>query len=111
MPFLRFFIPCLKRMACSIKETFTYPLITAPLTVGFGGSVGLLGPAIGSASAISSNLSTLTCISIEKHEVYLLAVRQQVPLLRFLSLPLPPLFLPSKYLVWILTFASLLPST
>lgn len=32
------------------------PLITAPLTVGFGGSVGLLGPAVASGSAISSNL-------------------------------------------------------
>ena len=36
-----------------------YPLITAPLTVGFGGSVGLLGPAIGSGAAISSNLGQL----------------------------------------------------
>ncbi|MEM7486266.1 MAG: chloride channel protein [Bacteroidota bacterium] len=35
------------------------PLITAPLTVGFGGSVGLLGPAVKSGSAISSNLSRL----------------------------------------------------
>ncbi len=32
------------------------PLITAPLTVGFGGSVGLLGPAVATGSAISSNL-------------------------------------------------------
>jgi CIC family chloride channel protein len=31
-------------------------LITAPLTVGFGGSVGLLGPAVASGSAISANL-------------------------------------------------------
>jgi len=36
-----------------------YPLITAPLTVGFGGSVGLLGPAVASGSAISSNLGKL----------------------------------------------------
>ncbi|WP_430410707.1 chloride channel protein [Kordia sp.] len=35
------------------------PLITAPLTVGFGGSVGLLGPAVASGSAISSNISKL----------------------------------------------------
>lgn len=35
------------------------PLITAPLTVGFGGSVGLLGPAVKSGSALSSNLSRL----------------------------------------------------
>jgi len=36
-----------------------FPLITAPLTVGFGGSVGLLGPAIASGSAISTNLGKL----------------------------------------------------
>src|SRR5690606_30306188 len=41
-----------------VKDIYT-PLITAPLTVGFGGSVGLLGPAVKSASAISSNLSRL----------------------------------------------------
>lgn len=35
------------------------PLITAPLTVGFGGSVGLLGPAVASGAAISSNLGKL----------------------------------------------------
>ena len=32
------------------------PLLTAPFTVGFGGSVGLLGPAIQSGAALSSNL-------------------------------------------------------
>ncbi|MCH2195886.1 chloride channel protein [Kordia sp.] len=35
------------------------PLVTAPLTVGFGGSVGLLGPAVASGAAISSNISKL----------------------------------------------------
>ena len=34
-------------------------MITAPLTVGFGGSVGLLGPAVKSGSAVSSNISRL----------------------------------------------------
>lgn len=42
----------------TVKDIYT-PLITAPLTVGFGGSVGLLGPAVKSGSAISSNLSRL----------------------------------------------------
>lgn len=41
-----------------LKKIYT-PLITAPLTVGFGGSVGLLGPAVASGSAISSNLGRL----------------------------------------------------
>lgn len=35
------------------------PLIAAPLTVGFGGSVGLLGPAVESGAAVSSNLSRI----------------------------------------------------
>ena len=34
-------------------------LVAAPLTVGFGGSVGLLGPAVASGAAISSNLGKL----------------------------------------------------
>ena len=43
-----------------IKPIYGYlPLILAPITVGFGGSVGLLGPAVGSASTLSSNLSTI----------------------------------------------------
>ncbi|OUS01372.1 chloride channel protein [Flavobacteriales bacterium 33_180_T64] len=43
-----------------LKRSKMYlPLITAPLTAGFGGSVGLLGPAIASASAISSNIGQL----------------------------------------------------
>src|SRR5690606_16568599 len=40
----------------SMKDIYT-PLITAPLTVGFGGSVGMMGPAVRSGSAISSYLS------------------------------------------------------
>ncbi len=41
-----------------VKNIYT-PLIAAPLTVGFGGSVGLLGPAVKSGAALSSNLSRL----------------------------------------------------
>jgi CIC family chloride channel protein len=45
-----------KRGLLRLKDIYT-PLITAPLTVGFGGSVGLLGPAVKSGAAVSSNLS------------------------------------------------------
>ncbi len=45
-----------KKGLMSVKSIYT-PLITAPLTVGFGGSVGLLGPAVASGAALSSNLS------------------------------------------------------
>ncbi len=43
-----------------IKPIHGYlPLILAPITVGFGGSVGLLGPAIGSGSTLSSDICNL----------------------------------------------------
>ncbi len=38
-------------------------LVTAPLTVGFGGSTGLLGPAVATGAAISSNLGRLLHIN------------------------------------------------
>ena len=38
-----------KKGLMAVKQIYT-PLITAPLTVGFGGSVGLLGPAVASGS-------------------------------------------------------------
>jgi CIC family chloride channel protein len=47
-----------KKGNIDLKKIYT-PLITAPLTVGFGGSVGLLGPAVASGSAISSNFGRL----------------------------------------------------
>ncbi len=47
-----------KKGLINVKKTYT-PLITAPLTVGFGGSVGLLGPAVASGAAISSNFGRL----------------------------------------------------
>ncbi|WP_297797666.1 chloride channel protein [uncultured Eudoraea sp.] len=47
-----------KKGIISAKKIFL-PLVTAPLTVGFGGSVGLLGPAVASGAAISSNVARL----------------------------------------------------
>ncbi len=46
----------------SAKKIVT-PLVTAPLTVGFGGSVGLLGPAVATGAALSSNVSRLMHIN------------------------------------------------
>ncbi len=48
-----------KRNGILSRDNMYFPLITAPLTVGFGGSVGLLGPAVASGAAISSNVSLL----------------------------------------------------
>ena len=47
-----------KRGIMSLKQ-ISGPLVTAPLTVGFGGSVGLLGPAVATGAAISSNFGKL----------------------------------------------------
>ncbi|WP_435624225.1 chloride channel protein [Flagellimonas sp.] len=47
-----------KRGLLPVKDIYT-PLIAAPLTVGFGGSVGLLGPAVQSGAALSSSLSKI----------------------------------------------------
>jgi len=54
-----------KKANIDLKKIVT-PLITAPLTVGFGGSVGLLGPAVASGSAISSNLGQLFHLNSKK---------------------------------------------
>ncbi len=51
-----------KKGIISAKKIFL-PLLTAPLTVGFGGSVGLLGPAVASGAAISSNVARLLHIN------------------------------------------------
>ncbi len=51
-----------KKGVINYKKIYT-PLITAPLTVGFGGSVGLLGPAVASGSAISSNLGKILLLN------------------------------------------------
>ena len=47
-----------KKGMFKFKQIYT-PLITAPLTAGFGGSVGLLGPAVASGAAVSSNFGKL----------------------------------------------------
>ncbi len=47
-----------KKAVIAPKQIYTQ-IIAAPLTVGFGGSVGLLGPAVAAGSAISSNLGRL----------------------------------------------------
>jgi CIC family chloride channel protein len=51
-----------KKGIIGVKKIYL-PLVTAPLTVGFGGSVGLLGPAVASGAAISSNVAKLLHIN------------------------------------------------
>ena len=52
----------------SLKHCYT-PLMTVPVTVGFGGSVGLLGSAIASGSALSSQVSRLLHLDEKKRSL------------------------------------------
>ena len=57
-----------KRGLLPVKDIYT-PLIAAPLTVGFGGSVGLLGPAVQSGAALSSSLSKILHVDAKTHSL------------------------------------------
>ena len=85
-----------------------HPLIMAPLTVGFGGSVGLLGPAITSGSAISSNLSRLLHID-KKTRTLLIACATAGAMASMFKSPIAAIVFAVEVFSLDLTFASLLP--
>jgi CIC family chloride channel protein len=85
-----------------------YPLIAAPLTVGFGGSVGLLGPAITSGSAISSNLSRLLHID-RKTRTLLIACASAGVMASMFKSPIAAIVFAVEVFSLDLTFVSLLP--
>ncbi len=69
VPLVLYAISKLKSM---IPSYHTYAsLITAPLTVGFGGSVGLEGPSTLTGAAISSNLSRLLHLNLKQRNLLL----------------------------------------
>ena len=80
----------------------------APLTVGFGGSVGLLGPAITSGSAISSNLSRLLHID-RKTRTLLIACATAGAVASMFKSPIAAIVFAVEVFSLDLTFASLLP--
>ena len=84
------------------------PLITAPLTVGFGGSVGLLSPAIASASAISSNLGQLFHID-RKTRSLLIGCAAAGAISSIFKSPIAAIIFAIEVFSLDLTFASLLP--
>lgn len=84
------------------------PLITAPLTVGFGGSVGLLGPAIASASAISTNLGQLLHID-RKTRSLLIGCASAGAIASIFKSPIAAIIFAVEVFSLDLTFASLLP--
>ncbi|WP_179021198.1 chloride channel protein [Winogradskyella forsetii] len=97
-----------KRGGIIDKKNIYLPLITAPLTVGFGGSVGLLGPAIASAAAISSNLGQLLHIDRKKRSL-LIACAAAGAIASIFKSPIAAIIFAIEVFSLDLTFASLLP--
>ncbi|GEQ85151.1 chloride channel protein [Patiriisocius marinistellae] len=85
-----------------------HPLILAPLTVGFGGSVGLLGPAITSGSALSSNLGSLLRVD-KKTRTLLIACATAGAMASMFKSPIAAVVFAIEVFSLDLTFASLLP--
>jgi len=85
-----------------------YPLITAPITVGFGGSVGLLGPAIVSGASLSSNLSRLLRVD-KKTRTLLIACASAAAIASIFKSPIAAIVFAVEIFSLDLTFASLLP--
>lgn len=90
------------------RSKIYYPLITAPLTVGFGGSVGLLGPAIASASAVSSNIGRLFHID-RKTRTLLIGCAAAGAIASIFKSPIAAIIFAIEVFSLDLTFASLLP--
>ncbi len=92
-----------------IKPIHGYlPLILAPITVGFGGSVGLLGPAIGSGSTISSDICSLFKLS-EKTRFLLIGCAAAGAISAVFKSPLAGLVFAVEVFSLDLTLTSLLP--
>ena len=90
------------------KDSIYWPLITAPITVGFGGSVGLLGPAIASAAAVSSNFSKLFHID-RKTRSLLIGCAAAGALASIFKSPVAGIIFAIEVFGLDLSFASLLP--
>ncbi|PID69709.1 MAG: chloride channel protein [Flavobacteriales bacterium] len=85
-----------------------YQLFTAPITVGFGGSVGLLGPAVTTGSAISSSLSRLFLID-KKTRTLLIACATSGVVASMFKAPIAALVFAIEIFSLDLAFASLVP--
>ncbi len=111
--FLKRAIPSLLYSLLRQKGLLSYkliyhPLILAPLTVGFGGSVGLLGPAITSGSALSSNLSRLLHVD-RKTRTLLIACATAGAMASMFKSPIAGIVFAIEVFSLDLTFVSLLP--
>ena len=91
----------------SAKKIVT-PLITAPLTVGFGGSVGLLGPAVATGAALSSNVSRLMHIN-SKDRSLLIACASAGAIASIFQAPIAAIIFAVEVFSLDLTMLSMLP--
>ena len=90
------------------KSKMYLPLITAPITAGFGGSVGLLGPAIASAAAVSSNIGQWLRID-RKTRTLLIGCAAAGEIASIFQSPIAAIIFAVEVFSLDLTFASLLP--
>ncbi len=90
------------------KSKMYLPLITAPITAGFGGSVGLLGPAIASAAAVSSNIGQWLRID-RKTRTLLIGCAAAGAIASIFQSPIAAIIFAVEVFSLDLTFASLLP--
>ncbi len=97
-----------KRNGLLKRSKMYLPLITTPLTVGFGGSVGLLGPAVASASAVSSNLGQLFHVD-RKTRTLLIGCAASGAIASIFQSPIAAIIFAIEVFSLDLTFASLLP--
>ncbi|MEO8774021.1 MAG: chloride channel protein, partial [Gelidibacter sp.] len=112
-PFIKRAIPSLLYSLLRQKGLLSYkliyhPLILAPITVGFGGSVGLLGPAITSGSALSSSLSRLLHVD-RKTRTLLIACATAGAMASMFKSPIAGVVFAIEVFSLDLAFASLLP--
>lgn len=112
-PFIKRSIPSLLYSLLRQNGRLSYkliyhPLITAPLTVGFGGSVGLLGPAATSGSAISSQLARFFHVD-GKTRTLLIACATSGAMASMFKSPIAAVIFAVEIFSLDLTFASLLP--
>ena len=83
-------------------------LIAAPLTAGFGGSVGLQGPAVSTASAIGSNLSQLFHVN-SKTRMLLIGCATAGAMSSMFKAPIAAIIFAVEIFSLDLAFASLIP--
>lgn len=83
-------------------------LVTAPLTVGFGGSVGLQGPAVSAASALGSNTASLFHMS-SKTRMLLIGCATAGAMASMFKAPIAAIIFALEVFSLDIAFASLIP--